>query len=111
ELVADRGDQLLIQAPAVDTVGVRPGPDWLQPPARVPQCFEVAAEDIELVLDPDLRLEAVRAGALDEAFERQARVQRHRLAIGKVTVAEHAHRARMPGQPPRRAEVRLHKDV
>src|SRR5580692_3201964 len=84
ELVSHGGDQVLVQAAAVDTVGVRPGPDRLQPPARLPERGEVAAEDVELVLDPDLRLEAVRAGTVDHAPEQDPRVERHRLAVGEV---------------------------
>ena len=111
ELVPDGGDQVLVEAAAVDAVGVGPGPDRLQPPAGVPQRGEVAAEDVELVLDPDLRLEAVRAGPVDHAPEQDPRVERHRLSLGEVIVAEHADRARMPRQPPRRAQVRLDEDV
>src|ERR1700683_1548684 len=63
ELVPDGGDQVLVQAAAVDAVGVGPGPDRLQPPARVSQRGEIAAGDGTIILYPDISPRTLRTGA------------------------------------------------
>src|SRR5215813_8976356 len=110
-LAADLPYQCLVEAAAVDAVGIGSRPDRLQPPACLCQRGEVAVEEVELVLDPDLRLEPERADSLDQPPQHDPRVERHVLPAGKAEVPKYPDRTLVPGQQPGRGEVRHREDV
>src|SRR6202041_2340849 len=111
QLTADLPDQVLVQAAAVNAVGVGACPERLQPPAGLRQRGQVAAEQVELVLDPGLRLQAVRAGPVDQPAQRDPGIDRHALAVREPELAEHPGGSVMPGQEPGGGQIRYGEDV
>jgi len=111
QLTADLPDQVLVQAAAVHAVGVGARPERLQPPAGLRQRGQVTTEQVELVLNPDLRLQTVRAGAVDQPPQRDPGIDRHALAIGEPKLAEHPRCPLMPGQEPGGGQIRYGEDI
>ena len=69
------------------------------------------AEEEELELRAERRVEAHPLRALELGLQNLPRRGRHRRAVVPLDVAEHEHRGLVPGDPPQRLEVRGEAEV